>query len=363
MDLKTRLFNMELANPVMPASGPLTGDDKKMLFIANQGVGAMVTKTISIRAAKVPRPCIISGNNYVINAELWSEFDYKKWLDEFLPSFRKEKDSPLIVSLGYTVDDLKFLVPKFSEFADAFELSTHYVANDPELMSELIKTVKSKTDKPVIIKFDPSVEEPGKMAQVIEKAGGDGIAAINSLGPVYFLDLDEQRSPLGSEDGFGWISGPVIKLLSLATVRKIASNCNLPVIGIGGIISAKDVLEYLMAGATAVQLLSGALIRGKSIYKKIISDLPSEMEKHGIISIKEIIGVSTKNNIEASYTKNTPVIDHERCTLCGLCVDACPYYALEIKDKKVEVNEGDCFGCGLCQTRCPVKAIGGVLFE
>lgn len=361
MDLTTTLFNIKLKNPVMPASGPLTGDDKKMLFIANQGVGAVVTKTISTKAAKVPRPCIISGNNYVINAELWSEFNYDKWIDEFLPAFRSQSDLPLIVSLGYSVEDLKFLVPKFNDFADAFELSTHYVANDPELMSELIRTVKSKTEKPVIIKFDPSVEEPGKMARVIEKAGGDGIAAINSLGPVYPLDLDEKHSPLGSEDGFGWISGPVIKMLSLAMVKKIASSCELPVIGIGGIISAKDVLEYLMAGATAVQLLSGALIRGKSIYKKIISDLPSEIERYGFNSVREAIGISN-NELEISYAKKTPVIDHERCTLCELCVDVCPYHALSITDK-VEVSVDDCFGCGLCQSRCPVKAIGGVLFE
>ncbi|MFO7881614.1 MAG: 4Fe-4S binding protein [Kosmotogaceae bacterium] len=362
MDLSTTLFNMEFKNPIMPASGPLTGDDKKMLFIADQGVGAVVTKTISTKAAEVPRPCIVSGNNYVINAELWSEFNYDKWYEEFLPSFKKESDLPLIVSLGYSVDDLRFLVPKFSKFADAFELSTHYVANDPELMSELIKTVKSKTDKPVIIKFDPSVEKPGKMARVIEDAGGDGIAAINSLGPVYPLNPGEKRSPLGSEDGFGWISGPVIKFLSLAMVRKIALNCNIPVIGIGGIISAKDVLEYLMAGASAVQLLSGALIRGKSIYNKIISDLPSEMEKYGFTSIKDIIGISIKNNRNVSYTRKTPVIDHEKCTLCGLCADVCAYYALSITDK-VEVNVEECFGCGLCQTRCPVKAIGGVFFE
>jgi len=361
MDLRTTLFNMELENPVMPASGPLTGDDRKMLFIANQGVGAVVTKTISTKPAEVPRPCIISGNNYVINAELWSEFNYDKWIDDFLPAFIDKSDLPLIVSLGYSVEDLKFLVPKFDKFADAFELSTHYVANDPELMSELIRAVKSKTDKPVVIKFDPSVEEPGKMAGVIDKAGGDGIAAINSLGPVYPLDIEKKLSPLGSEGGFGWISGPVIKMLSLAMVRKIASSCDLPVIGIGGIISAKDVLEYLMAGASAVQLLSGALIRGKSIYKKIISDLPSEIEKHGLNSVKEVIGIS-KNKMEISYTKNSPVIDHERCTLCGLCVDVCPYHALSISSK-VEVSVDDCFGCGLCQSRCPVKAIGGVLFE
>ena len=76
---------------------------------------------------------------------------------------------------------------------------------------------------------------------------------------------------------------------------------------------------------------------------------------------KNFLGIS-KNKMEISYTKNSPVIDHERCTLCGLWVDVCPYHALSISSK-VEVSVDDCFGCGLCQSRCPVKAIGGVLFE
>ncbi|HAA84933.1 MAG TPA: dihydroorotate dehydrogenase [Kosmotogaceae bacterium] len=361
MNLSVSFAGLKLENPVMPASGPLTGDDRKMLAIHSQGVGAMVTKTISIEAAKVPRPCIVAGNNYVLNAELWSEYDWQSWHDEFIPRFRQESDKPLFVSLGYTKEDLEFLVPKFSDQADAFELSTHYVADDPSLLSDLIKTVKLHTDKPVFIKFDPSVPDPGEMAKAIESAGGDGIVAINSLGPVYPLNLLERSSPLGSEQGFGWISGPVIKPFALAMIRRIVSATRLPVVGTGGISSADDVLEFLMAGASAVQLLSSALIRGKQVFSKILNELPERIKACGGSGIEDLMGVALKNNTKESFKKRTPIVDHFKCIKCNLCAQICPYDALSLQDK-IYVDESACFGCGLCESRCPVKAIEGVLF-
>ncbi|HPX21792.1 MAG TPA: 4Fe-4S binding protein [Mesotoga sp.] len=358
VDLSARLGKLSLSNPVMPASGPLTGDDKKMLSIAAFGVGAMVTKTISTVAAKVPRPCIIATNNHVVNTELWSEFSYERWLEEFIPAFREKSDLPLIVSLGYSPIDLEKLVPLFCKDADAFELSTHYVADDPSLMEELISAVKRNSDRPVFLKLDPSVADPAAMVRAIEKAGGDGVVAINSLGPVYPYDAALKRSPMGSGDGDGWVSGPAIKMLALSMVRRIREVTDLPVIGVGGIASAGDVVDFLSAGADAVQLLSGALIKGKDIYARIISSLPKALESRGFNSVVE--AVSSVRQPAQSFEVRNPVIDHDRCTRCGLCVSVCPYFALSL-DERVEIDGEACFGCGLCQSRCPVGAIGGVL--
>lgn len=361
MNLSTELAGIKFANPVMPASGPLTGDCEKMAFLESMGLGGMVTKTISTRAAEVPKPCIVATNNYVLNTELWTEFPPEKWKNEILPAYKENSRIPLLVSLGYTVKDLEELVPIFSEFADAFELSTHYVANDPELMRELIKTVKKHTEKPVFLKFDPSIPEPELMANVIEDAGGDGIVMINSLGPAYPLNVYHGKSPLGSENGFGWISGPVIKNLSLAMVKRVARSCNLPIIGVGGISNARDVIEFIMAGASAVQLLSAALINGKDIYIRILNELPRVIEELGHNSIREMIGIAKNSNSVEHFVKKTPHIDNEKCIHCGLCVKVCPYFALVMEDN-VKVNKDECFGCGLCQSRCPVSAIGGVLY-
>jgi hypothetical protein len=141
------------------------------------------------------------------------------WFEEFLPHNKKSSSLPLIVSLGYSPEDLRKLVPLFSRFADAFELSTHYVADDPSLMKELVSAVKEGTDKPVFLKFDPSVPDPAEMAKAVQDSGGDGIVAINSLGPVYPLD-GGCIVRFWEQDGFGWYAVPYQKL-SLS-VRKYA---------------------------------------------------------------------------------------------------------------------------------------------
>ncbi len=126
----------------------------------------------------------------------------------------------------------------------------------------------------------------------------------------------------------------------------------------GGIASAGDVVDFLSAGADAVQLLSGALIKGKDIYSRIISDLPKVLESRGFHSVAE--AVSSVRQPGLSFEVRNPAIDHDKCTRCGLCVSVCPYFALSLNGM-VEVDREACFGCGLCQSRCPVGAIGGVL--
>ena len=119
MNLMTKLDHFMLDNPLMPASGPLTGDLPKLLFIRDQSVGAMVTKTISRTGAVVPRPCIYGDRYTIMNSELWSEFPMEKWLTEILPAYDK-KDKPLIISAGYTKEDMDCLIPLLDPYADAF---------------------------------------------------------------------------------------------------------------------------------------------------------------------------------------------------------------------------------------------------
>ncbi len=284
---------IELNNPVMPASGPLVGDYKKIRFIHDQGTGAIVTKTISSEAAKVPRPCIIGGSNYIINTELWSEFPPEKWLDEFLPMIFK-LNTPTFISLGYTTQQIIPLISKMEKYATAFEISTHYLGKDLLRIGESLKLITSSTEKPVFVKMSPHVASPEEFAVMAKENGAYGIVAINSLGPVYPLSHAKVKSPLGSYDGFGWISGPVIKNLALAIIRKIRTNVDIPVIGVGGISNVTDVVEFIEAGASAVQILSAAMLKGRTLYSRIISELPNYMKKKGIESLEDIKGTALR---------------------------------------------------------------------
>ncbi|MFO7612577.1 MAG: 4Fe-4S binding protein [Clostridia bacterium] len=353
--LETRFDGLVLDNPLMPASGPLTGDLEKLVFMQGQGVGAVVTKTISVKAAIVPRPCIYGGRNHVMNSELWSEYPMEKWTDEILPGFMKKKTVPLIVSAGYSREDMEILIPALEGFADAFEISTHYVGKDLEAISKTVKTIRERTDKPVYMKISPHIPDPVMFAQAVRDAGATGVAAINSLGPTMNIDIATRTVNFGGNSGFSWTSGPAIKNLALAIVYRIKQAMpGFTVIGTGGIQSADDIIEFLLAGADGVQMLSGALLKGKELYSKIIGDLPRVLEKYGFDSVGDAIRAPLV--IKTGLKPVVPVLDEEKCTHCRLCEKVCPYFAIEYKDKIV-FDEEKCFGCGLCISKCPAGAL------
>lgn len=360
MDLTTNISGIELKNPLMPASGPLVGDYEKMMALEKFGLGCMVGKTISINGAKVPRPCIYGNSDSIMNAELWSEYSLSHWLENILPNLRRDLKIPLILSVGYTKEDMESLIPALEGFCDAFEVSTHYVGKDLSVIGGTVKVITSLTKKPVFMKISPHMEDPVAFAKVARENGARGIVAINSLGPTMKIDALNRRTLIGNEKGEVWTSGPAIKPVALAIINKIKTALpDFTVIGTGGVSCAEDVVEFLLAGADAVQMLSAAMLKGKDLYEKILKDLPGVLKKLNFSSVKEVI--DTKLEIgEIKFTPSNPVTDREKCILCGLCEKICPYFAIKMSTE-IKVDTQKCFGCGLCQSRCPKNAISGVL--
>ncbi|MFA5006760.1 MAG: 4Fe-4S binding protein [Candidatus Izemoplasmatales bacterium] len=354
-NLRVTFDGLSLANPLMPASGPLVGDFEKLCFMRDSGLGAVVTKTISTKAPVIPRPCIYGDRDYAMNSELWSEHPLSRWTDDFLPAYMAVKDRPLIVSVGYSKEDIEVLIPALDGFADAFEVSTHYVGTDLAVIGRTVAAIRARTKKPIYMKVSPHLPDVAGFARTIRENGANGVVAINSLGPTMKVDLATRRIRYGNADGYAWTSGPVIKNLALAAVRRIKTAApELTVIGVGGIQSAEDVLEFLLAGASATQMLSGALLRGKDLYAKIVGDMPAALAKYGFSSMAEV--AATRLDASVSYEPVPPVLDEAKCTKCRLCVRVCPYFALELRER-IEVDAAKCFGCGLCIAKCPTRAL------
>lgn len=355
MNLKTSFDGLTLKNPLLPASGPLVGDLKKMNYLKDQGVGGMVTKTISSKAAVVPRPCIYGGKYFVMNSELWSEHPKEYWLEEVLPDYEKSEEHPLIISVGYTKEDMAELIPLLDPYADAFEVSTHYVGKDLSVIQETVRTIRRNTHKPVYMKVSPHIPDKVAFAKAVREAGATGIAAINSLGPTLKIDLATKSILYASESGYVWTSGPAIKNLALAAVYEVKQAMpDFTVIGVGGVASAEDVIEFLLAGADGVQMLSSALLRGKDLYSKIIGDLPKALERYGFGSVEEVKAHGLSNNVV--YEPVTPTVNYDLCTQCRLCERICPYFAITFEGK-ITIDPDECFGCHLCISKCPVGAL------
>jgi dihydroorotate dehydrogenase (fumarate) len=358
MELSIKLLGLDFKNPLGPAAGPLVEGLENMQFFNNNTCGFNVAKTISVEGAVVPKPCIAGTSNTIYNCELWSELHSDVWINEILPTIHKEKNKPLIISAGYKEEDFRYLIPKLDPFADMFEISTHYVSED--LLAGIVSSIRENTDKPVFMKLSPHVHDYLGFVKTVIEAGATGIAAINSLGPGAAIDL-KNRSVLLAEEI--WMSGPAIKPIALHRVYKIRKAfTDIPIIGIGGIGKAEDILEFILAGADLVQMLSSALIRGRDLYDKIIVKLPSALEEYGFSSIEEIRNIRKETIFkEKEKIKNNPPSFNDNCTLCLICVKICPAGALEKVDEKIVVDKEKCIKCGLCQSRCPVDAIYGVL--
>lgn len=360
MDLHTSVAGITLANPLMPASGPLTGDAEKMCDIASQGVGAVVSKTVSVTAARVPRPCIRAGRDALQNAELWSEHGPEVWAQDFLPAFRAAYPAlPLFVSVGYHPDEVASLIPRLAPFADAFEVSTHYVGKDLDAIAQTVRTLRDCTDKPFFFKLSPHIPDAVGFAQMVVENGGAGVAAANSVGPAVQVDLAARSLAMGNGEGEVWLSGPAIKPLALALVRRIrraVPAC--AVLGVGGVQSVEDVLEFLLAGADAVQMLSGAMLKGRDLYARILKELPAALARYGFASVEDVRRTGLAD-FAPRYEKRVPRVDDAKCVGCASCANKCPYFAINMQGGKARVDGEKCFGCGLCQSICPARAIAG----
>ncbi|MFW6029320.1 MAG: 4Fe-4S dicluster-binding protein [Halanaerobiales bacterium] len=356
-DISVKLFDMELDNPVMPAAGPTVKDSKAAFEAKDGGAGAIVSKTISVEAAEVPRPNMAETKSGFMNSELWSELPPEKWLDDEYPEIIKT-DLPIIVGLGYKKDEIKELSQKVEKYADALELSTHYLGDDPTPVIESVKAAKSVVDIPVMVKLSPQVDIP-TFAKAAEEAGADGIVLINSFGPTLDIDIDTGKPLMGSDNGFGWLSGKAIFPLALRCVFQAVNAVDIPVLAVGGISSGEDAIKMIMAGAEAVQVCTEAIINGPEVYGKIASEIDEYLDKNGYDSLEEIRGMAQENAPKsANYETIPPTVNREACTGCNLCVRSCVYDAIKLDEENIAVvNEEKCAGCGLCVTRCNFDAL------
>jgi dihydroorotate dehydrogenase subfamily 1 len=296
---------------------------------------------------------MVDLKNYFLNAELWSELPPEKWIEHELPEARKI-GLPLIVSLGYVADDIRKLAPLVRPFADAVELSTHYVGSDPRPMQDAIRAAKAALDVPVTVKLSP-FRDVQTAALAAQEAGADGIVCGNSFGPALGIDIENGGRLWMGGNGYGWISGPALKPISLRAVYDVARVVDIPVIGVGGVTRGTDVVEYLMAGASAVQVCTAAITRGQSVYGKIATEFAKWMDNHHYQSISEIQGLTLRN--AQTLMSAPPLLVPENCTGCNRCVTSCVYEALFLENKVIHIHEDRCTQCGLCLSRCASDAL------
>ena len=331
-NLSVTISGIEFSNPILPAAGPPSKDGAMFLAAAKGGAGRFM------------------------NAELWSELPKEQWLDTEY-KLARSAGLPMIVGLGYSADQIRELAPLVRPYADALELSTHYVGSDISPIINALRAAKDAVDVPVFMKLSPhpNIQE---IAVALEHAGADGLVMINSFGPCLSIDLETGLALMGSKDGFGWLSGGAIKPLALRCVYQAARVIHIPIFGVGGVSNGRDAAEMFMAGASAVQVCTEAIVRGPSVYGKIARELNAFLDAHGYSSVRDIRGLTIRKMAErgAPRAEGVPTVNEERCSLCGQCQVSCPYGAIT-QEERLRIDEEKCFTCGLCVSRCKRNAL------
>lgn len=299
VDTKVILSGIELDNPIIPASGTFGfGYEFAELYDINMlGTFSFKGTTKEPRFGN-PTPRIAECPSGMINSVGLQNPGVENVISEELPELKKCFHKPVIANVsGFSIDEYVYCCEKLDKEEQVGWLEVNVSCPNvhgggmsfgvcPESAAEVTKAVKAVTTKPVYIKLSPNVTDIVSIAKACEEAGADGISMINTMLGMR-INLNTKKPVIANK--MGGYSGSAIMPVALRMVYQVYEAVKIPIIGMGGITTAEDVIEMMLAGATAVQVGAANLIEPFAC-KNIIEDLPRVMEKYKINSLKEIIG-------------------------------------------------------------------------
>ena len=302
-DLKVNLCGIKLDNPIIPASGTFGYGYEFAEFYDINMLGTFSFKgTTKEERFGNPTPRIAETPMGMLNAVGLQNPGVHKVIEEELPKLKKCFDKKVMANVsGFSKDEYVYVCSLLDKEEQVGWIEVNIscpnvhgggmsFGTDCSLAAEVTKAVKEVTTKPVIMKLSPNVTDIVAVARACEEAGADGISLINTLLGMR-INLKPGKPLLANVTG--GLSGPAVFPVAVRMVYQVASAVNIPVIGMGGVSTAQDVIEMMMAGATAVEIGAANLVNPFAC-KEIIEKLPEVMEKYGIGSLKDIIGGAKK---------------------------------------------------------------------
>ena len=300
LDLSVNLAGVRLDNPVIPASGTFGfGEEFKDLYDLDI-LGAISFKgtTVAPRLGN-PVPRIAECSSGLINSVGLQNPGIDAVIAEQLPRMRSFFHKPIIANIsGFAVEEFVTLAERLSREPQVEIIEVNVscpnvhgggmsFGTDPKSAAEVTREVKKVSERPVFVKLSPNVTDIVAGAKACEEAGADGMCLIKTLLGMR-IDIARRKPVIANK--MGGFSGPAVFPVALRMVYQVSKACSIPVMGCGGVASADDVIEMMMAGATAVQVGAANLVNPYAC-KQIVEDLPKRMESLGIEKLSDIIGI------------------------------------------------------------------------
>jgi len=297
-NLKTLLGNIELKNPVIVASGTFGyGEEFSKLYDISK-LGAIITKGISLKPrAGNPMPRVVETASGMLNAIGLENVGIEAFIKDKLPFLRKSKATVIVNIFGESIEEFVAIALKLVGIIgiSALELNiscpnvqnggVHFGTN-AKLAYEVTKAVKQTTAFPLIVKLSPQVTNIVEIASTVVDAGADILSLVNTF-PGMAIDIKKRKPILANV--IGGLSGPAIKPIALKLVHDVSNAVKVPVIGMGGIMTANDAIEFMLAGASAVQIGTANFINPTAPID-ILNGIRNYMVENNIANIEEIVG-------------------------------------------------------------------------
>ncbi|QIN78493.1 dihydroorotate dehydrogenase [Rubrobacter marinus] len=303
-ELATDVGPLRLKNPVMPASGTYDWFGRDPEQVSADSFGAVVTKSVTLRPQAGNPPIRVAETpSGMLNAIGIPSVGIEEFLEEVLPQYHA-LDPPVIVSVqAYSPRECESMLARLSEQprVDAVELNLScpnlahgtITAQSARLSAEMVAAARGATRLPIVAKLSPNVTDIAEIARAVEEVGADALCLINTVKGMA-VDVETRQALLGNRSG--GLSGPAIKPIALSMVWECYQEVDIPIVGVGGIATAEDALQFLLAGARAVQVGTATFREPRSL-ARIIAGIEEHLAQDGLHSVGELVGWCHKGRL------------------------------------------------------------------
>jgi dihydroorotate dehydrogenase (NAD+) catalytic subunit len=301
MNLETTIGKVKFKNPIWVASGTFRYGEEFAGFLDLSKIGAIITKTVTLKPREGnPPPRLVETASGLLNSIGLENKGAENFKATHYDRLKKIGTKVIVNIAATSAEEFVECAEALREenFPDAFELNLscpnvehkqskyRLLAQDPKLTEQIVRAVKNKIKQPIVVKLTPNVTDIAEIAKAAEQGGADAVSLVNTyLGMA--VDANTMRPLLGNI--VGGLSGPAIKPLALRAVWEVYQNVSIPIIGIGGIMSGTDVAEFMLCGASAVQIGTANLVNPQA-YSKISAEFVDYLNVKKTTSPKQIIG-------------------------------------------------------------------------
>lgn len=390
--LKANYAGQPLVNPFLLASGPPSDNPDMIDRAFKAGWAGAVVKTIG-----TPRPVNYearpllalykTGKNNRVgmgNLSVLHHTEMSEW-KEAIPQLKADFPDRMVIgsiaaeivekdwkNLAIQACDAGFEAIELDISCSHSRLSRHtgpiFIAGeDPDIVAQVVRWVTKVSNIPVVPKLPYSVRDWEKMTQVCQEAGAAGIAAINSVSGIISIDIDtfEPQPSINGLSAYSGYTGPGIKPLALKAISKLAQGGSLLLSATGGVSSWREAVEFILVGASSVQVCTEVMLSGYKCVKPMIKELSIYLDRKSV-NLLDLVGVANSHIATSvfqipSNLDLVALIHNEKCTKCGFCVTVCwdgAYRAIFNENTEYPVVDPSlCTGCALCTLTCPPKAI------